>query len=433
MIPTHPYHKSGIFHALICIFFLLRASVVAQPALNISGRVTDAGKDFPLLFAQIVLSNSTTGTVTNEEGQFFLSIPADRIHDSIVISYLGYEPARMAVSGMTGQTTLVRLKPREFNLKEVEVLALTPEEVMRRMFNRISENYGRDSVLLTAFYRSRKYTGQKLAEYAEAIIEDLKTGYFTQNTMKDVQYLGAHSNLTHLIKGRVVSDTNLVNSMGDAGKMAGCLGCTFREDIIECNFRTMFDEEDFRFYTYTMEELSNPEGGKIYHIRFDQANNKIKGRKGEMFIDGNSFALMTIRLKPSYLGFEKFTKDKIKRTYTIQNVPGWIVDMPLFDQTMIYSKRNNSWYLSTIHDEQWITFTLPSTGRKIRMGYKNDLVVTDVSRDPEKLHNFKGDAKAGIKLRWDQLVGQADEAFWANFNYLPVEESLKKAIGEIKK
>jgi hypothetical protein len=325
------------------------------------------------------------------------------------------------------------LKSKEFELKEVEVVSLTPEEVMRRMFNRISENYGSDSLLLTAFYRSQKFAGKKLAEYAEAIIEDIKTGYFTQNTMKEVQNTISHSNLTHLVKGRVISDTNLVNSMGDVGKMAGCLGCIFMIDPVEVNFRTVLDEEVFRSYSLKMEELANPEGGRIYHIWFDQLHKNRRGFKGELFIDGVSFALMKIKQSPSFRAFEQYEKEKYKKTYVINNISGWIAEMPLIDRTVIYSKRNNNWYLSTIHDEQWITFTLPSTGQKIRMGYKNDLVVTDVTRDPERIHDFHGDKKAGVKQRWDQLVGQADETFWSNFNYLPIEESLRKAIGEIRK
>jgi len=397
----------------------------------VSGRIIDADKETPLMFAQIALSNSTIGTVSNEEGQFFLRIPEVHSHDTILISYLAYETARMPVDALTGRIILVQLKPREINLKEVEVVALSPEEVLRRMYNRITGNYGGDSLLLTAFYRSQKFAGNKLAEYAEAIIEDLKTGYLPRKTLKEKQNISEHSNHTHLVKGRVISDTGLVNSMGEVGQMAGCLGCIFAMDLVEMNFRTVFDEKTFGSYSYSMEELPNPDGGKIYHIRYDQLNTKIRGFKGEIYIDGNSFALMKIRQSPSFKAYDTYEKEKYKKTYVINNIPGWNAEMPLLDRTISYSKRNNSWYLSTIHDEQWITFTLPSAGKKIRMGYKNDLVITDVSRDPIQLRNFRGDKNAGLRQRWDQIVGQADEAFWANYNYLPVEEKLKKEVGGI--
>ncbi len=433
MISCRTPFRYAFLAGLLFILQFRGVDAAAQITNVISGRVTDAVNGSPLPFAQMAINNSTTGTVTNDDGQFFLVIPEGRLKDTLVVSYLGYETIKLALSEIAGKITEISLKPKEVSLKEVEVVALTPEEVMRRMFSNIPLNYGKDSLLLTAFYRSQKYTGKKLAEYSEAIIVDLKTGYSHQHSIRDVELTAGQSNKTQLVKGRVVSDTNLVNAMGEVGKMAGCLGCIFAEDLVENNSGALFDEKYFRFYSYKMQELSNPEGGKIYHIWFDQANNKIKGFKGEMFIDGSSYALMKIRLKPSFKGFDAFEKDKGKRTYTINKIPGWIAELPLFDKTMIYSKRNGCWYLNTIHDEQWITFTQPSAGKKIMIGYKNDLVVTDVSRAPEKVGSFKGDKATGAAQRWDQLAGPADEEFWAHFNYLPVEESLKAAIGGIGK
>ncbi|MCX6286994.1 MAG: carboxypeptidase-like regulatory domain-containing protein [Bacteroidetes bacterium] len=433
MNSNHIYGSVRVLFSLGCIAFFLNAAVIAQPALNISGQVTDSEKETPLMFAQIALSNSTIGSVTNEEGRFFLGIPEDHLKDTLVITYLGYECVRLAVSGLCGSTSLIKMKSKEFNLKEFEFVALTPEEVLRRAFAGIPVNYGQDSLILTAFYRSQKYAGKKLAEFAEAIIEDLKTGYFHQNTMRELQEVASHSNLTHLVKGRVVSDTTLVNSMGDVGKMAGCLGCIFMQDIVELSFRTILDEETFKTYSLRMEELGKPEGGRIYHIWFDQSHKNQKGYKGELFIDGTSFAIMQIKRSVSFMAFYKYEKEKYRKTYTINNIPGWIAEMPLINQTLNYSNRDNGWYLSSIRDEQWVTFTLQSTGQKIRMGYKNDLVVTDVSRNPQRLRSFRGDKKAGVKQRWDQLAGQADEAFWTSFNYLPVEEKLKKEITQIAK
>ena len=421
------------FLLLVFLMFVFACFGYTQESSAISGRIIDSVNNSPLPFAQVMIAGSTIGTVSNEEGRFTLHVPGDYSKDSLLISYLGYETARFPVRELIKRDNIIRLKPKEEILKEVEVLALTPEEVLRRAFMRIPENYGRDSILLTAFYRSQKFAGRKLAEYTEAVIDDLKAGYFHQNTMKEIQEAYSKSNFTRLVKGRVVSDTALVNSMGDVGKAAGCLGCTFMQDMVEFSYHTILDEETIRFYSLKMEELGRPEGGRIYHIWFDQTKKNQRGYKGELFIDGNSFAVMRIKRCISYMGYYKYEKEKYRKTYTINGIPGWIADMPLINETLNYSQKENGWCLSSIRDEQWITFTLPSNGQKIRMGYKNDLVVTDVSRDPQLLRNFKGDKKAGINQRWDQLAGRADEAFWMNYNYLPVEESLKKAIEEIAK
>ncbi len=176
MISCRTPFRYAFLAGLLFILQFRGVDAAAQITNVISGRVTDAVNGSPLPFAQMAINNSTTGTVTNDDGQFFLVIPEGRLKDTLVVSYLGYETIKLALSEIAGKITEISLKPKEVSLKEVEVVALTPEEVMRRMFSNIPLNYGKDSLLLTAFYRSQKYTGKKLAEYSEAIIVDLKTG-----------------------------------------------------------------------------------------------------------------------------------------------------------------------------------------------------------------------------------------------------------------
>jgi hypothetical protein len=417
----------------ILIALMIPGQASAQEMRTAGGRVLDEASGNGLQFVQIALGRSGIGTVSNEDGQFMLLIPPAFAADSLFFSCLGYGLGAVPVKDLWGRENVIRLKPKEILLREVEVISLSPEEVLRRAFDSISSNYGRDSVLLTAFYRSRKYHGRDLAEYAEAVIEDLKTGYLTQHSARDSRRTKEVSNLTMLVKGRVVSDTARVNSMGEVGQLAGCLGCIFSHDPAESNFGSILDRDIYQDYALKMEELANPSGGKIYHLYYEQKSEDIKGFKGEIFIDGSSFALMRITQKPSFKAYSKFEKDKYKRTYTIGGIPGWIAEMPLLNRNITYDKRDGLWNLGTVQEEQWVTFTHPATGKKLRMGYKNELVVTGVARDPAVIRDFRGEKKTGSDLRWDQLAGSGDEAFWMNFNYLPLEESLKNAITQIGK
>ena len=153
---------------------------------------------------------------------------------------------------------------------------------------------------------------------------------------------------------------------------------------------------------------------------------------GDLYIDGSSFAIMKITQKPSFLAFDKFEKEKLNQLYTLNNIYGWVEDMPLLNRTICYSERDGVWCLSSIQEEQWVTFKLPSTGQRIRIGFKNDVVVTDVIRDPLKIKSFRGDKTIGTNQRWDEIVGEPDPDFWDNFIYLPIEEKLQKEVVKIK-
>jgi len=410
---------------------LFTFKAISQDMISLSGIITDSVTGNGLPFAQISIQNSTIGTVTNEDGLFKLEVPARFVDDTLQVAYMGYGTLKRAVSGLQANTIKLSLKPATMQLAEVEIVALSPEEVIRRVVANIPENYGKDSLILTAFVRSQKYVNGKLAEYTEAIIGDLKTGY-THYKRKHEKDKKRRSNIPCLLKGRVLSDTGLVNSIGDLGKNAGCLGCNFINDFVEFYIRTVLDEAMFRYYTFKMEELIKPEGGKIYHIWFDQKEGLKKTLwKGELMIDGTDFALLKITQKPSFNAYDQFEKQKYKRQYTIRDKQGWYQEMPIMEWTTTYSARNGAYYLNTIHIKNWLTFYNPATVQKLKFAHINEVVVTEATHDPEKIKNFKGDKSIGVNQRWDQVVGVQDDLFWANFNYLPIEGKLKEAINKI--
>lgn len=405
----------------------------SQLPYAIRGKIVDSVSHAALPFAQVSLSITGSGTATNEEGEFrFDNLQADP-KDTLRIFFMGYETRRIPVRNLSPSASTILLKPAAIQLSEFELIGLTPVEVIRRAVAAIPANYGKDPLILTAFIRSQKSVNNKLGEYTEAIIEDLKNGYYLYKP-GETERKHKLSNISLLLKGRVISDTNLVNAMGDVGRNVGCLGCNFINDISEFYHSTILDEDLLRYYDLSMEEMISPADGKIYHIRFAQKKGtREKLWKGELFIDAASYAIMKLTQKPSMYAYDAYEKNKYNRGFTILNKPGWVEEMPFIEQTVTYSKQDQFWILSTIRSENWMTFTYPATGQRLKFSYKNDVVVTNISRDPDRIKNFKGEKLTGSSQRWDQIIGRPDENFWTHFNYLPVEETLKKAIEGIGK
>lgn len=82
------------------LLFFTVASVLAQ--VKVSGFVVDKSNQ-PVPFANIVFVNSTVGTVSDENGKFYLEAP--KTLKEIEVSFLGFE------------TKIVPVKSRDFNLK----------------------------------------------------------------------------------------------------------------------------------------------------------------------------------------------------------------------------------------------------------------------------------------------------------------------------
>jgi len=160
------------------IFLLLIYTASGQDFIEIKGRLVDSSNNKPLSFGQISLNHTGFGTNSNDDGNFRLDIPRINLNDTLLFFYLGYETRWVPVKSCFGASVEINMKQAALHLAEVEVVGLTPQEVIRRAVMAIPSNYGKDSLILTAFIRSQKSVNNRLAEYTEAIINDLKTGYF---------------------------------------------------------------------------------------------------------------------------------------------------------------------------------------------------------------------------------------------------------------
>ncbi|MGB3798182.1 MAG: SusC/RagA family TonB-linked outer membrane protein [Lewinella sp.] len=97
-LSLHHYYRGP---GLVLLLLLLSAAGIAQQA--ITGTITDGESGDPLIGASVVITGSTTGTVTDFDGNFELNLPAEAT--SITVSYTGYGTQEIPiVEGQTAYT-----------------------------------------------------------------------------------------------------------------------------------------------------------------------------------------------------------------------------------------------------------------------------------------------------------------------------------------
>ena len=99
----------------IAAFLLVLFTVLGFSQVKVSGIVVDEDNN-PVPFANIVFKGSTTGTVSQEDGTFYLE--SDETYRELVISFLGFE------------TKTIPLKSRNFDLRIVMSEGTTLKEVV---------------------------------------------------------------------------------------------------------------------------------------------------------------------------------------------------------------------------------------------------------------------------------------------------------------
>lgn len=312
-------------------------------------------------------------------------------------------------------------------MEAVEIIEITPQEIFKRVISNIPENYGSEPIILTGFLRTRKLVNDTLAEFSEAIIEDYKSGYYLYPRRE--RYKKAQStDIPCLIKGRAVTDTMLLNELIGTGDYSYNVGSYF-VDFIECYHGQFFDPSEFKMRDYLLTKLIDQDNNFTYKISFDQKPGT-KGllHKGEVFIDPVDFAIKRIVVTYSPNGYIWYNRHYGKIRHTLRQVEGWNCEAPATQATFTWCKNNGKWFLHSKVIDWKMVYTNPILQDKFHYHFQMELVIMDYTRSPAVTASFKGDKQLGVHENWDKIIGEMDEKYWDNFNYLPIEESLKQAI-----
>ncbi|MBN2731642.1 MAG: SusC/RagA family TonB-linked outer membrane protein [Balneolaceae bacterium] len=118
----------------LCFSFLL-LSQTGWAQFTVTGTVTDASTDEPLISANIFHQPTGRGTTTDTNGQFSIELPGESA--TIRISFIGYISQTVEVSPTNNEIT-VALKPDVANLDELVVTGLASSVKRENLANAVS-------------------------------------------------------------------------------------------------------------------------------------------------------------------------------------------------------------------------------------------------------------------------------------------------------
>ncbi|PWT77975.1 MAG: hypothetical protein C5B59_02680 [Bacteroidetes bacterium] len=117
--------KQFFFSSLACLLSLLVFS--QDKYFTISGKVIDAKSQQPLVNASVFCQNTTIGTVSNADGNFFLRV-SNGGYD-LIISYTGYETKVIRISNSMNDKDSMKIELKEQDKAMTEVVVAGSAEV----------------------------------------------------------------------------------------------------------------------------------------------------------------------------------------------------------------------------------------------------------------------------------------------------------------
>ncbi len=101
---------------LLYVFLLVTLTVVSQT--KVGGMVVDEA-GVPVAFANVLFPQTTEGTISNDDGRFYLESPDT--HDTLKITFIGYDPVAIALSSKVTYNMRIVLVETSQQLDEVVV------------------------------------------------------------------------------------------------------------------------------------------------------------------------------------------------------------------------------------------------------------------------------------------------------------------------
>lgn len=396
------------------MFFLcFSAHAQTNSVKEITGRVIDQKTREPLALASVRLSDDQSATVTNREGRFSIKIPVDNPSQELLISFMGYESARLAINDQP-DPLLISLIPSTTILREVTVSV--PQDpgvlVLEMLNNRQNQGSPQKSQVIT-FFREAVRKKSKNLSLAEAIIEVDK-----QPNSSD------KNDVARLIQFR--KSTNYKPNDTLAVKLQGGPYNTLFIDIAKYP-DIVFDAQAFQAYRFTHAGFTQIDQKLVHIIHFEQKQNVITPLyRGELYIttQGSHLAkaIFEMNVSNQEAAASLFVRKKPARVKLWPTSVNYQVD---------YSPQGDSW--SYQYSKMEMNFTANWKNRLFNTQYQiwAEMAVTD-QKTPSLI--YSGDRSDLIKpsvVLSESTKGFGRPDFWGEYTVIEPDQSIEQAIERI--
>ncbi|MBO0322758.1 carboxypeptidase-like regulatory domain-containing protein [Muricauda sp. CAU 1633] len=351
---------------LTVFFFLSFLAVSAQT--KVGGIVLDESGD-PIAFANIIFKNSSEGTITNDNGRFYLE--SDETYDTVTVSFIGYETKELTLAEKVNYGMEIVLVESTEQLKEVVVYTGKQSkkdnpaiDILRKIWAKKREN----GVRMFRQYEYDKYEKiefdlntidsaliqSKLFKGLEFMFDDLDTSRITGKT-----YLPFFLNENF---SKVYGDNTIEKEKEDilGNKSSGFEGnqaiTAFVEDLysdynIYDNYLRFFDKSftsplsktGIDTYNYVLSDSTFIDNKWCYNIIYYPRRKNELTFKGDFWVNDTTFAIKKINMQVTKSANINWVKEiYIEQDFEVVNDSVFLLKRDYMLSDFAFSKKEKS-------------------------------------------------------------------------------------------
>ena len=401
---------------LLPAMLLICSTLMAQQFRTITGKVEDANTGSPLQYASVYLRNTTSSTVTNNEGEFSFKVPADKLSDSLQISYLGYTNQIVSVADFNPKRVKkIKLVPSILDIRSITVRTDDAMDLFQSAFSQKSRklNYIGEPRGMSGFYREIIKKGSQYLILTEAVVDIVKQSYTSFSPDNIAIYKGRTNT------NRNVEDTLFLQLQG--GPVT-----SLNLDIVKDPFVGTDMLAATQCYEFRMGPMMFMDDFNIYTIDFNQVPqlDEILYR-GRIYLESQTLAIVKI-------DFEMNLKDKPDawKQFVRKKPDNMQIGVDWAKYQVNYKNYGNKWYLDYVRID--LRFNAKYKGKILKNKYDitTELAITDV--DNKQASKIPYSSRLRMKdILQKKVADFRDDSFWEDYNIIQPDEKIEKIINKI--
>lgn len=343
-----------------------------------------------------------------------LKIPENLLNDTLIVSYLGYETAKIPLSALfSGESpaakTAIGLQPKPFQIQEVKVRPLSASQVLEKAFGKVPENFSQRNVELTAFYREHIREDGKNIQFVEAVLGIYHTAYVPKPEKDQIK----------IIKGRQYPFStrswiweHIEFVEGPFEMITADIAKNPKSFISVSQSAVLFSNpRHYKHYTYTLSQAGN-----FYVVEFSPRPKRRRALyAGRVLIDKTDWAFRRFEF---WIAPERLNKAVVLKPLTQIYLEKLSIAHKVlnFRTEVNYKKTDEHWFLSDVEIEYDFELIELPYRDKHTVEVSQIFVVTDISRQTPEKYPVRERVERFTSLIWQ--IGKYDPDFWKNYNFV---------------
>lgn len=348
------------------LFFWGNSFLIAQT--KVGGRIFDSNQQ-AVPFANVVFVNSTVGTITDEEGRFYLE--SDNNHNSIKVSFIGFKTKTITLDKSVTYKMEIILEEEAAALDEVVIFKGKTSKKNNPaidILRKIWENRRQNGVKKFKQYQYDKYeklefdlntidsalVNSKIFNGMEFIFEDIDTSRITGKTYLPIFLNEAISkvygnNETNDYKEVLTGNKNA--GFSDNQTLIAFVKDLYSDYDIYSNYLKFFDKSftsplsrtGVDVYNYVLTDSAYIGNKWCYNIVYYPRRKNELTFKGDFWVNDTTWAVKDINLEVTKSANINWVKDLyIEQEFDVLNDSIFLITKDYFQSDFAFSKKEKS-------------------------------------------------------------------------------------------